>query len=86
MKTELQKMRLDFETLIKDSGLSSGSIALILRQHKKAIVEARKTERAICRFAVAKAWAPITGTPYIAGSRSFVKAIDALPVLQNDTV
>ena len=43
------------------------------------IRQARISERALCRAAVSRAAAPVTGTPYISGPRAFTAAIDALP-------
>jgi hypothetical protein len=71
-----------FETAVKNTDLSAKDIELILHLYKNDLIKARQTERDACRAAVAREWAPITGTPYFAGSRRFVLAIDSLPEIK----
>ena len=47
--------------------------------HEKALAKAYKDGIKAAYDAVAGAWCPITGTPYIAGPNAFCKAIDAIP-------
>lgn len=59
---------------------------LIEQKRIDTLRKVAEAEREACLTAVGKTWAPVTGTPYITGSRKFCQAIRQLPTVDETSV